>query len=417
MTESLVLLAFVILLTLKLSAELVLDLSNLKTARNALAQPLPAHCQGVYTEERYQKALRYTLARQRFGILETLFDGAVLALVVGSGLLPWAWGFFTSWWGTGVWAQAASLGAVVILLGLPALPFDAYRQFRIEAEFGFNRSGPGLWLMDKFKGLLLGALLGLPLLALVLWFVSLSPLWWLWAFAAVFGFQLLMIVLYPRLILPLFNKLTPLPPGELQERLHALGDRTGFRARTIEVIDGSKRSSHSNAFFTGFGRFRRIVLFDTLIQQLSPRQLEGVLAHEIGHYRLGHIPRMLLVAALTQLTTFALAGWLAGAGWFAQAFGFAADSGAAPVLLLLALLGSLVGFWLSPLANHFSRRHEYQADAFARAALGGDPEPLIESLRTLSDKNLSNPVPHAWYSLFHYSHPTVPEREAALRRG
>jgi STE24 endopeptidase len=221
-----------------------------------------------------------------------------------------------------------------------------------------------------------------------------------------------MLVLYPRLILPLFNKLEPMPLGALRDRLLALGERTGFRATAIEVIDGSKRSAHSNAFFTGFGRFRRIVLFDTLVSQMEAVELEAVLAHEIGHYRRGHVPKRLALSAAMLLAGFAVVAFLARSPWFNQAFGFPAGD-LAPTFLLFGLLGGLATFWLTPLSNLLSRRHEYQADAFARDAMGG-PAPLVSALRTLNRKNLGNLTPHPWFSAFFYSHPTLVERERAL---
>ena len=236
----------------------------------------------------------------------------------------------------------------------------------------------------------------------------------MWGFALLFSFQLLMMILYPKLIVPLFNKLTPLPAGDLRDRLMALGERTGFRASTIEVIDGSKRSGHSNAYFTGFGRFRRIVLFDTLVTQLTPQELEAVLAHEIGHYRCGHIPRLLALSAGMMFAGFAAIAWLAGSSWFNPAFGFP-PAQLAPSFLLFGLLSGSVTFWFSPLGNLLSRRHEYEADAFAREAMGG-PASLVSALRKLAQKNLTNLTPHPWFSGFHYSHPTLVEREAALQR-
>jgi STE24 endopeptidase len=221
-----------------------------------------------------------------------------------------------------------------------------------------------------------------------------------------------MMVLYPKFILPWFNKLTPLADGDLRTQLLALADRTGFRARTIQIMDGSKRSAHSNAFFTGFGRFRRIVLYDTLVAQLTPGELAAVLAHEIGHYKRGHVPQMLALAAGLQFGGFALVAWLARSAWFNAAFGFPAGD-LAPTFLLFGLLGGLVIFWFSPLLNLVSRRHEYEADAFARQAVG-EAAPVVNALRKLAQKNLSNLTPHPLYSGFYYSHPTVAEREQAL---
>jgi STE24 endopeptidase len=238
--------------------------------------------------------------------------------------------------------------------------------------------------------------------------------WWLWAWAALMVFQLLMVVLAPVLIMPLFNKFTPLPEGNLRERLLALGQRTGFLARSIQLMDGSKRSRHSNAFFTGFGRFRKIVLFDTLVQQLTEPELEAVLAHEIGHYKKKHIPKMLLWSAFTSLVAFYIVSLLAKQDWFYRGFGFQPGGGIAPALLLFSLLAGVVTFWFSPLAHWWSRRYEYQADAFAAQTMN-EPQSLIGALRKLNEKNLSNLTPDPWYSGFYYSHPTLLEREKALR--
>jgi STE24 endopeptidase len=218
--------------------------------------------------------------------------------------------------------------------------------------------------------------------------------------------------LAPVLILPLFNRFTPLPAGPLRERLLRLAARTRFRARAIQVMDGSKRSRHSNAFFTGFGRFRKIVLYDTLVEQLTAPELEAVLAHEIGHYRMRHLPKLLLGSAAGALAGFWLLAWLAGRAWFYEGFGFAPGH-PGPTLLLFGLLAGVAGFWLAPLWRGWSRRCEYQADAFAAAAVGG-PEPLLGALRQLAEKNLSNLTPHPCYRRFYYSHPTLRERERAL---
>jgi STE24 endopeptidase len=289
-----------------------------------------------------------------------------------------------------------------------------WSQFRLEEKFGFNKSTPGLWVMDHIKSLLLGLAIGFPLLwallALVGW---VGAQWWVWGFGLLFAFQLLMFVLYPKLIMPLFNKLSPLPEGEARSRLMALADRTGFLCQTIEVMDGSKRSGHSNAFFTGFGRFRRIVLFDTLMAQLAQEEIEAVLAHEIGHYKRGHIPQRLVTMALLQFAAFAAIAWLANAPWFNAAFGLPAGV-LAPTFLLFSLLSGLVTFWFSPISHWVSRKHEYEADAFAKNAMSG-PAPLVTALRKMSQKNLSNLTPHPLYSAVYYSHPTLVERERALQ--
>ncbi len=402
------------LIVARLLAELWLSALNRAEVRRHAQQPPPAVA-AIMDEATYRKSVAYTLAKIRFSHLTMVFDAGVLALVLTSGVLPWLYAEVGGWSFTGTWDDALFILFAGVLISLPSLPFDWWSQFRLEERFGFNKSTPGLWFTDKLKGLVLTFVIGFPLLwgllSLVQW---VGRSWWIWGFALLFTFQLLMLVLYPKLILPLFNKLTPLPEGDLRNRLLALADRTGFKASTIEVMDGSKRSGHSNAFFTGFGRFRRIVLFDTLVAQLAPDELEAVLAHEVGHYKKGHIPRMLLLSAVMQFAAFAAIAWLVWAPWFNTSFGLPAGE-LAPSFLLFGLLSGLVTFWFSPLGNLLSRKHEYEADAFAREAMGG-PLPLVGALRQLAQKNLSNLTPHRWYSGFYYSHPTLVEREQALQR-
>jgi STE24 endopeptidase len=401
-----------VLLVLRLAGELVLAELNRREIRRH-ADKAPEAVAAILDAPTYAKSVAYSQAKLRYGMITESFDTALLALLVFSGLLPWLHSFFAPLSASGSWNQALFLIATALLMGIPGIPFEWWEQFRLEQRFGFNNSSLGLWIGDKVKGTLVSLLIGFPLLWALLSLVGwVGQYWWLYAFALVFAFQLAMMILYPKLIVPLFNKLTPLPEGELRTRLLALADRTGFHARSIEVIDGSKRSGHSNAYFTGFGRFRRIVLYDTLIQQLSMEELEAVLAHEIGHYRCGHIPRMLGLAALMMLGAFALIAWLASSAWFNPAFGFAPGA-LAPAFLLFALLSGCATFWLTPLGNLLSRKHEYEADAFARRAMGS-PAPLVSALRKLAQKNLVNLTPHPLSSGFHYSHPTLVERERAL---
>ncbi len=411
-----VLLVTAALLVLRLSGELGLSALNRAEVRRHASAPPPGAA-AIMDPATYANSVAYTLERSRFGSLTSVFETLVLALVVFGGVLPWLdHRVLAALHSQAVWAQAAFVIAASLLLSLPSLPFQWWEQFRLEARFGFNHSTARLWITDRLKAALLALLIGYPLLWALLSLVGwVGSRWWLWAFGLVFTVQLLMMVLYPKLILPFFNKLTPLPPGELRDRLLALGDRTGFRARTIEVMDGSKRSGHSNAFFTGFGRFRRIVLFDTLIAQLSPEELEAVLAHEIGHYRRGHMPKMLALSAAMLLAAFAVVAWLAREPWFNASFGFAPGDLAA-ALVLFGLLSGTVTFWFSPLMNLLSRKYEYEADAFARAAAGG-PVPMVSALRKLAQKNLTNLTPHPWFSAFFYSHPTLVERERALTDG
>jgi STE24 endopeptidase len=378
-------------------------------------EALPEAIRQSLPPDTLQKSIDYTLAKSRFTDFSGLADGAVLVALIWSGWLPLSWSWSQSHLGTHVWWQSLWLLGVGFALSIPSLPFEWWGQFRLEARFGFNTTSLGTWIADRLKGAGLALALGLPLLALILSLVSWAgPLWWVWAWAALLGFQLLVLFLAPVVIMPLFNKFTPLPDGPLRDRLLALGHRTGFNAQTIQVMDGSRRSRHANAFFTGFGKFRKIVLYDTLVAQLSEAELEAVLAHEIGHHRRKHIPQRLAWAALSSLIAFSLIGYLARDGALGIAFGFPSGNSAAPTLLLFALISPAVLFWSTPLGNVWSRKHEYEADAYARDAVG-DPEPLIGALRKLSEKNLSNLNPHPWYSTFHYSHPTLVEREQALR--
>lgn len=381
----------------------------------AHAGEVPAAFRDTVTPETYRNAVAYTLAKLRFGRWEDGWSTLVLLVALFSGLFPASHEWVQARLGESAWADAAWLFGVGVLLAVPGLPFDWWGQFRLEQRFGFNTTTLRLWVLDRLKGLLLALALGYPLLALIVkLFGWMGDRWWLWAWAVLLAFQLVMMVLAPIVILPLFNKLTPLAEGSLRDRLLKLGERTGFSAKTILVMDGSKRSRHSNAFFTGFGRFRKIVLFDTLIAQLSEPELEAVLAHEVGHYKRGHIPKMLAWAALSSLGGFWVVAWLARQPWFTEGFGFAPDNGIAPALLLFALLSGAVTFWLSPLMNFWSRKHEYEADAYAAKAMG-EGVSLVGALRKLTEKNLSNLTPHPLFSAWHYSHPTLLERESALK--
>lgn len=412
---------FATALVLKMGAELVLESVNrghvLKFSKEA-----PEGLGDVMDADTYTKSNEYTLAKSRFGSMVLVFDAVVLAVVVLSGVLPVLFGWWSERFGDSNMYSALFLIAVTTLMSIPGIPFDYWSQFKIEERFGFNRSTLKLWITDKIKGGIIGFLIGFPLLWLLISLVGwLGSAWWIYAFIIMMAFQLLMMVLYPMLIMPLFNKLSPLEEGPLRDRLMALSDRAGFKAKTIQVIDGSKRSGHSNAYFTGFGKFRRIVLYDTLIEQLSEEELEAVLAHEIGHYKKGHIPKMIAVSALMMLAAFWIIDFLLHSSAFFEGFGFSpleigAIGNLGIAMLLFSFLGGLVTFWIGPVFHGMSRKHEYEADAFARDAVG-DWKPLSGALRRLSEKNLSNLNPHPLYSGFHYSHPTLLERERAMKKG
>jgi STE24 endopeptidase len=408
-----------VLILARVVTELWLSGLNQRHVRER-ASEVPPVFRGIIDAAMYRRSVDYTLTKSRLGDIVNMFDTVVLIAVLFSGLLPWAFGKFSGSFGASILAMAGFLFVTGIASTILGLPFAWYAQFKIEERFGFNTSSMKTWIVDRIKALLLALLLGYPLLVLVLKLIGWTgPNWWLWGAALVFVFQLLLLLIAPAMIMPLFNKFTPLPEGELRQRLFALAQRTDFPTRSIDVMDGSKRSRHSNAFFTGLGRFRKIVLFDTLIAQLTELELESVLAHEIGHYKKRHVIKMLGVSIAGVVMTFAATAWLARQHWFYRAFGFAYQGGFAaahfvPAMLLFALLAGTISFWFSPFLHIWSRRFEYEADAFARVAMG-ETQSLIQALRKLTKNNLSNLTPHPLYSAFYYSHPTLLEREHALR--
>jgi STE24 endopeptidase len=408
-----------VLILARAITELWLSRLNQRHVR-AQANEVPPVFRGIIDEPTYRRSVDYTLAKSRFGDIANLFDAALLIALLFSGVLPWAFERFRASFGTSIPAMTGFLCATGVALSIPGLPFAWYAQFKLEERFGFNTTSTKTWVLDHMKGFLLAGLLGYPLLALVLKLIGWTGAnWWLLAAAIVVAFQLLLLLIAPAIIMPLFNKFTPLPEGRLRERLFALAQRTGFPTRSIEVMDGSKRSRHSNAFFTGFGRFRKIVLFDTLIVQLTEPELESVLAHEIGHYKKCHVMKLLGVSIAGVLVAFAAIAWLARQQSFYHAFGFEhqgnfAAANVVPAMLLFALLAGTISFWALPFIHIWSRRFEYEADAFARAAMG-EARSLILALRKLSEKNLSNLTPHPLYSRFYHSHPTLLERERALQ--
>jgi STE24 endopeptidase len=406
----------IVLIAAKWAAQMTLEWINQQHVQ-AHAVGVPAAFSETVTPETYAKSVAYTLAKSRFEMIELTWNAVVLATALFTGILPWFYRAFQHAAGSTVWAGGAFLMGVGVMLSITELPLEWHAQFHLEERFGFNTTTPSLWWQDRLKGLLLALALGYPLLVLILKLAGwLGAAWWFWAWVCLAVFQLVMMVLAPIVIMPLFNKFTPLPEGGLRDCLLALGERAAFRARDIQVMDGSKRSRHSNAFFTGLGRFRKIVLFDTLVQQLDPDELESVLAHEIGHYKKGHIPKMIALSLGGSLPVFYLVAVLAREPWFSSGFGFGFAAGdIVPALLLISLLAGLVTFWLSPVFHLLSRRHEYEADAYA-AALIRRHQPLVTALRKLNEKNLSNLTPHPLYSGFYYSHPTLLEREAALKR-
>ena len=374
---------------------------------------------GLMDRDKALKSGPYTLAKSRFSQWESLWDLAILLMALGLGWFPGWYDVMRSAWGDSVWAHASFMLVGMLGLSLFSIPWEYAFQFRLEEKFGFNQSTIKTWIADKIKTWILSLALGIPVIAFLLWIPRQSgEYWWVLAWIALTVIQLILMVLAPALILPLFNKFEPLPEGELKDRLLALGEKTGFNAKTILVMDGSRRSKHSNAFFTGFGRWKKIVLFDTLIDALEPIELEAVLAHEIGHYKKGHIPKSLIFSTLGAGIGFWILSLLAKSDAFYRAFGFESISESAPwitpAFFLFTLLSGAVTFWIQPLFNFWSRKNEYEADGYALNTMKA-PEPLIGALKKLNEENLSNPTPHPWYSGFYYSHPTLLERIRFLK--
>jgi STE24 endopeptidase len=381
---------------------------------------VPAPFARTITLAAHQKAADYTLAKGRFGLLTTAFGAAVLlvwTLLGGLDALNVAVRDAMQPRFGDMAYQLTLLTAFVAIGGLLELPFDWVNTFRIEQRFGFNRVTPKMFVIDRVKAVFVGALIGLPIAALILWIMDATGgLWWLWAWGAWVGFNLLILVLYPTVIAPLFNKFKPLDDESLKERVQSLMARCGFSVKGLFVMDGSKRSAHANAYFTGLGVAKRVVFFDTLLAKLSPGEVEAVLAHELGHFKYKHVTKRMVLMFAASLAGFALLGWLASQAWFYTAFGVQPNMSApndALALLLFVLVVPVFAFFVSPLLARWSRKHEYEADAYACAqASGGD---LAAALLKLHEDNASTLTPDPLYVRFYYSHPPASERLAALQ--
>ena len=407
---------------------------------------VPAAFAGTISLQAHQKAADYTISKARFGMLEAAFGTVLLLgwtllggidalnqLLINSGLAGYG----------SLAPQLALLAAFGLISGLLELPFTLYSTFRIEERFGFNKMTFKLWLVDLLKSTLVGIVIGLPIVALILWLMgSAGSLWWLWAWGAWMGFNLLVLVLYPTVIAPLFNKFQPLEDEALKARVTALMQRCGFAAKGLFVMDGSKRSAHANAYFTGFGAAKRVVFYDTLLKQLSPGEVDAVLAHELGHFKHKHIIKRIVSMFAMSLAGFALLGWLSSQAWFYTGLGvrpniaptlgaiasalppqgtFAPWGGPATLmtapndalaLLLFMLVVPLFSFFVSPLFAQFSRKHEFEADAYAVSQTDG--KDLQSALLKLYQDNASTLTPDPVFVKFYYSHPPASERLARM---
>ncbi len=409
---------FLVFFAIEFVVEFFLNELNLRHVRvRRAASQVPDFFRDRLSPEEYEKSVEYTLAKGRFQRWAEIYGRLIALIILFSGLL----GLFDAL--AAHLAQQFSLGvygqgiifclAVALYFIIAGLVTDLYSTFSLEAKFGFNKITVPLYITDKLKTLVLGFVIGVPFLFIILWLMrATGRFWWIWAFVFVSAFQLLMIVIFPTFIAPWFNKFEPLQEGEFRKRILALAEQVGFKTSGIYSMDGSKRSSHSNAYFTGIGKSKRIVLFDTLLEQMSVEQGLAVLAHEMGHYKMKHIQRMLIVQMVFLLAGLYVLSLLLDFQPFYAAFRLAPSHHAA--LVLFSLLSGAFTFYFGPLMNLLSRKHEYEADRFAALTLQ-DGKPMEEALINLTVKNLSNLTPHPWYSAYHYSHPTPAERISAIR--
>jgi STE24 endopeptidase len=386
------------------------QIRHVRAHRNAVppmfaeAIPLVAH----------QKAADYTVAKSRLGVIDTLIDAAILLALTLGGALQWlsdAWA--RAFAAESLWHGTALILTVFLLRGLIGLPLNLYRIFVIEERYGFNRMTLKLFIVDLIKGLAVGAVLGIPLLLLVLWLMQAAgPLWWLYVWAVLVVYSLFLQMIYPAVVMPLFNKFSPLTDPVLAERVERLLQRTGFRSRGLYVMDGSKRSSHGNAFFTGFGAAKRIVLFDTLVSRLQPAEVEAVLAHELGHYKLRHIVKGMAISWTFSFVLLFVLGMLVDKPWFYQGLGVDTPTLATALLLFMLVMPEFL-FFVQPLLSLFSRKNEYEADRYAAA--NASAAELVQALVKLYHDNSATLTPDPIHSAYYDSHPPAAMRIARLR--
>jgi STE24 endopeptidase len=417
--EQLVIALFLFLFALEFLTEFALNELNLRYVRQRWAEKkVPDFFQGKMSSAEYEKSFEYTLAKGRFERWSEIYGGLVTLVVLFSGLLPFLDRFLGELANRFLpLAEAHGIlfcFAVGVIFSLATLPADLYSTFGIESRFGFNKTTLPLYVKDKVRAFLIGIVIGVPFLFTVLWLMERrGSYWWVWLFVFVMAFQLLIVLIYPTLIAPLFNKFEPLKEGELRDRILALAREVGFKTSGIFSMDGSKRSAHSNAYFTGLGKAKRIVLFDTLIDQMTVQEGLAVLAHEMGHYKMKHIRRLLVIQSIFLLVGLYILSLLVDYEPLFSAFGFPSRSSHG-ALVLFSLVSGPATFYIAPLMNRLSRKHEYEADRFAVETLR-DGRPMEEALLNLTVKNLANLTPHPWYSAYYYSHPSPAERISAIR--
>lgn len=403
----------VFLIALSLSFSVQFWLAQRHAAHVAKHRPeVPEAFKNTVPLEAHQKAADYTLEKSKLGNIDSILGVVFLLLLTLGGGINLAFEFFSSVIASPLLAGLAAVAGVFLVMTAVEIPTSVYQTFVIEEKFGFNKSTPQRFIKDQLLQLALGAAIGLPLLALILWVMdSIGSFWWLWAWGILMGFSLLMSWLFPTVIAPLFNKFTPMEDGALKDRISGLLARCGFNSQGIFIMDGSKRSGHGNAYFTGLGNNKRIVFYDTLVNSLEDEELEAILAHELGHFKCKHTIKMLIATSIMTLISFAVLGWLIDQPWFYNGLGVKLPSHAA-ALLLFMLVSSSFTFFMQPISAYFQRKFEFEADNFA--SNHAKAEKLISSLVKLYEENASTLTPDPLYSAFHYSHPPAAIRIANL---
>lgn len=360
----------------------------------------------------HQKAADYTIEKGKLGIIDGILGIVILLLLTVGGGINAAFEFWGAQLSSPLTIGLTALASVFLFMSVIELPTSWYQTFVIEEKYGFNKSTVQQFVKDHLLQLVLSAVIGLPILALILWVMgSVGSLWWLWAWAILMSFSLLMSWLFPTVIAPLFNKFTPMQDGSLKDRIQGLLARCGFNSQGIFIMDGSKRSGHGNAYFTGLGNNKRIVFFDTLVNSLDEEELEAVLAHELGHFKRKHVIKMLIATSIMSLIGFAVLGWLINQQWFFNGLGVQQASNAA-ALLLFMLVSPVFTFFMQPISAYFQRKFEFEADDFA--ANNAKATKMISGLVKLYEENASTLTPDPLYSAFHYSHPPAAIRIAHL---
>ena len=375
---------------------------------------VPSEFSESITLEEHQKAADYTTTKSSFGRKELIVSTLLLLVWTLDGGLQWLDNLWANSGLSELYRGTAVIISFLLISSLVDIPASLYRTFVIEEKFGFNKSTIKTFMVDMLKNSLVSMAIGIPLIMLVLWLMnSAGSLWWLYAWLAITAFSIIMMWAYPKFIAPIFNKFTPLEEGEVLDRITTLLERNGFNSNGVFMMDGSRRSSHGNAYFTGFGKTKRIVFFDTLLKQLTPTQIEAVLAHELGHFKHKHVFKGMIVSMITTLLGFAVLAFLMKQAWFFQQLGVQNQS-TYMALLLFLLVSPVFTFFIGPIMSWWSRKHEFEADAFA--AKESSAEELISALVGLYKKNAGTLTPDPLYSAFYDSHPPASIRIAHLRR-